>query len=101
MLQRATILYPNGGFEVRQKPGRFELEELCEMVGGYIAQVPGLTSFNGQPCSTWCDEEGLQKQLPVNLDATTWWEMTGTRGNDFLVGNVVFIQSIAELRHAD
>jgi hypothetical protein len=76
------------------------LEELQEMVGGYIQQVPYFTRYgNFERGEAWANEYGkvLSPPLPLNEQATkVWWKENLDRFGkpyrlDELRGDIVFI----------
>jgi len=66
------------------------LDELHEIVGGFIEPVPHWDDYMGMPCVVWCNEEGKLRGLPLNRRATMlWYAKLGQPVDDVLVGNVV------------
>lgn len=66
----AIIIKPNEeNVEVIERDKPFELEELQELVGGYIEVVPQWTWRDGHKLMV-VNEEGLIKDLPYNVKAT-------------------------------
>lgn len=73
-----AYLYTTEGVREQRKPksgAQFTLEELQEMVGGYIELVPGTTFM-------FCNEDGRRLRLAPNREASLLAGMV-------LVGNVV------------
>lgn len=73
-----------------------ELDEVNKLIGGYIELVPlWKTTLQGQRCVVFCDEEGKNKNLPFNAQATAQWRMAGERNGvqitDVLVGPVLIL----------
>ena len=76
-----------------------DLQELHNILGGYIEPVPHWEWHNEQPCVVWCNEEGKLRDLPVNDRATLmWWNVLGGKppGGDYLVGNVVIVVNLPD-----
>jgi hypothetical protein len=83
-----AILFTVEGLVVPVTPNNgtdFQLEELSELVGGYIEEVP-LRKTGG---SLVMNEEGKLMDLPINLLATQLWEKNYGR-TDIIVGNALF-----------
>lgn len=72
------------------------LEQLQEMVGGYIEVVPMFNDHRGEECVVYCDEEGKIKNKRYNQTATEWWNDCNTIGGDALVGDVVILVGDAQ-----
>jgi hypothetical protein len=66
--------------------GKFTLEELQKLVGGYIEYVS-----TGEGTGFLCNEDGLMLRLPVNQKATDMWLHRHWR---VLVGDVVFVENL-------
>jgi hypothetical protein len=71
---------------------RTELSSLTDYqtaVGGYIESItmrdPGVALF--------CDEDGKEKQLPINRRATAFWWLfePAIRGHDLIVGDAILV----------
>jgi len=81
-----------------------ELKTLQELVGGYIEMVPRFTSFAGEACIAYCNEDGKMKRLPVNAEMTVLWAQNlGTTINmmrDELRGPIVVISGDREFMEA-
>lgn len=74
------------GIEVQPKNGKaFTLEEAQFMVGGYIEVV----HLDGDNILV-CDEEGRLKDKERNEMATFNATQLGYKGNEYLVGDVLF-----------
>lgn len=85
----AHIYYPNGDFqETQPKNGStFELEELQEVVGGYIEVV---RLNDGRIIIV--NEEGLNLNLPVNIEATNILRRDHST-TQYIVGNAIVCDS--------
>lgn len=71
---------------VKPKHGdKFTLEELQNVVGGYIQIVP-LVKRGEQLI---CNEEGLRLKLPVNATASEYCAGETFWGQDFLLGDIL------------
>lgn len=77
-----------------------QLSFMQKAVGGYIEVVPMFNMFDhdgkAHMCATFCDEEGKNKGVPVNREATKRWDrcLEGqgvARNTDFLVGPVLVL----------
>lgn len=81
----AHVYYPNGDFqETQPKNGStFELEELQEVVGGYIE----LVRLNDGRIIV-VNEEGLNLNLPVNIEATNILRRDHST-TQYIVGNAI------------
>ena len=93
--------------EVKQYARPVTLEELQSAVGGYIEEIPGFRSigYGGtvMNCVALANENGKQKKLPLNEQATWAWEMALRRrgaslrmpgtdnASDHLVGTVIVL----------
>lgn len=75
------VVYKEVGKAPQVKEIENTLEALQKAVGGYI-EVIGM----GGDILMVCDEEGKLKNSPYNFKL----------GNDFIVGNVLFVQSYGE-----
>jgi Domain of unknown function (DUF3846) len=74
------IYRTDGRIDTMDLAGRkVTLEELQDAVGGYIEAVPGTRS------RAYCNEEGLLKKLPFNMEASL-------RFSQKLVGDVVELE---------
>jgi len=52
------------------------LQQYQDEVGGYIQEVPHLTTFRGKRCVAYCNEEGLILNLKFNPTASDLWLRT-------------------------
>lgn len=96
---KITILYQNG--EAIPAPcNSLPLEKLQQMVGGYIEVVPYFTSYEGERCIAFCDEEGKLKGKSVNAVATNLWydQFAEIAQADVLVGDIVIVQGADLMR---
>ena len=82
----ATLFKTNGEkkYLKPRRRGRFSLEELQKAVGGFIQYVPA-----GESHYMIVDEDGLDKHLPVNVDATA---VIRQFGGPAIVGDAVFAE---------
>ena len=81
----AHVYYPNGDFQETQpnNGSTFELEELQEVVGGYIEIV---RLNDGQIIIV--NEDGLSLNLPVNIEATNILRRDHST-TEYIVGNAI------------
>lgn len=57
--------------ETDQQPA---LQELQDLVDGYIEAVPHWDDYMGKPAVAYCNEDGKGLELAVNIRATAlWW----------------------------
>lgn len=82
-----NLIYPDGTHrDVVPEDGKhFTLDELQELVGGYIELVPG---EHTETYDVVVNEEGKLRGLEANPTAT---EYCGVTGLDTLVGNVLIL----------
>jgi hypothetical protein len=78
-----------------------EVQELQDIVDGYIEVVPYWTTYDGKPCVAFCNEDGKQRALRPNRRATSLWyeklfEQGDDVGGDFLVGDVVLLVNLPD-----
>lgn len=69
-------------------------KEIHEWVKGYIEVVPCFTSYRGERCVAFCNEEGKLDGMQINVVATALWLNSGHQHhepNDVLVGPVAII----------
>lgn len=78
------------------------IEQLHAAVGGYIEMVPFFTTFEGNECVAFCNEEGKLEGLPPNIPAQILWQIAVRRviRDDLLVGPIVVITGDEELLRA-
>jgi hypothetical protein len=89
----ATVIQP-----VTKPPG---LDVLQRIVGGYIEQIGGFTSYAGFPAVAFADEEGKLKGKPFNALATEAWKIAkGSDPGDELVGDVAVLTGDADFMEA-
>jgi hypothetical protein len=69
------------------------LDQLKDIVGGYIERVPYFNKFENKPCIAFCNEMGKLQELPVNLKATNLWmdAYGGSVSPDYLVGSIAIV----------
>lgn len=70
------------------------LDKLQAAVGGYIETVPYFTTWEGQTCAAFCNEEGKLTGLPMNIQATALWRQQ-VLADDVLVGDVAIVTGSA------
>jgi deoxyribodipyrimidine photolyase-like uncharacterized protein len=88
--------------ETDQQPA---LQELQDIVDGYIEQVPGWRDYMGTPCVVYANEDGKARELPVNARATALWfgklgvtqtDIAMGRVNDVLCGDVMLVVGLPD-----
>jgi hypothetical protein len=83
------------GGEVKRTPLNTHptLDQLKDIVGGYIELVPYFNKFENKPCIAFCNEMGKLHELPVNLKATNLWidAYGGSVSPDYLVGSIAIV----------
>jgi hypothetical protein len=79
MKGKLTVLVPNKRQETVELDVAVKLQLLCDIVGGNIEQVPYWSTYEGEPCVVFCDDEGKVKKLPVNKEATEEWHYARVR----------------------
>ncbi len=92
-------IHPDGKIEKKEITKIPGLQDLKDIVGGWLETVPYFTTYEGNPCIAFCNEEGKLPHfdLPFNATATRLWaksviSSTGqTRINDHLVGSIAVI----------
>lgn len=69
------------------------LDQLKDIVGGYIELIPYFNKFENKPCLAFCNEMGKLTGLPVNLKATNLWidAYGGSVSPDYLVGSIAIV----------
>jgi hypothetical protein len=69
------------------------LQQLQDLVDGYIEIVPGWHEYVGKSCVVYCNEDGKARGLPVNQRATAiWWQkLGGGQYDDILSGDIVLV----------
>jgi hypothetical protein len=69
------------------------LDQLKDIVGGYIELIPYFNKFENKPCIAFCNEMGKLHELPVNLKATNLWidAYGGSVSPDYLVGSIAIV----------
>jgi len=93
-----TVIRADGSAETRLLTKAPTLEELQEIVGGYIELVPLFENFGDKGCVAFCNEEGKLNGLPINRVATLAWATGGGHMvSDVLVGDVVIVQGDDDL----
>lgn len=85
-----VLTYRGDRFEAKpwQEKETFPLEQLQDIVGGYIEIVP-LTS----EVSMVVNEEGKFMDMVYNEEATKLFKKCYPKSNDFIVGNVLVCES--------
>jgi hypothetical protein len=111
-----VVIKPNNSVKTTPLTEAPSLDELQEIVGGSIEQVPGFLTIDRDgathACVAFCNEDGKQQGLMANAIATECWERSLNRSglslynrddtlSDYLAGNVAvlygdaaFIQSL-------
>jgi Domain of unknown function (DUF3846) len=79
------------------------LQELQDIVDGYIEAVPHWDDYMGKPCVVYCNEEGKLRDLPVNKRATDlWWgKLGGGIYDDVLCGDIVLVVDLPDKEDDD
>jgi Domain of unknown function (DUF3846) len=73
------------------------LQELQDIVDGFIEPVPLWTDYMGIEAVVYCNEDGKGRELPVNRRATAlWYEKLGQRVDDILVGDIVLVVGLPD-----
>jgi hypothetical protein len=73
------------------------LQDLQDIVGGYIEAVPHWDRHLLDTCVVWCNEEGKLHELPVNQRATAmWWGVLGQPVDDVLCGDIVIVVNLPD-----
>jgi Domain of unknown function (DUF3846) len=69
-----------------------KLQQLQDLVDGYIEAVPRWTMHEGMRCIAYANEEGKLRGLPFNQRATImWWAALGQPVDDGLCGDIVLV----------
>jgi hypothetical protein len=100
-----TTIYPDGTVKKEQLPDTLDI--LSERVGGSIEHVPAWSTYQGQRCTVYCNENGIAEGLSLNRLATAHWreylerykQRTGTdysRDMATLIGLVVIVTRAAD-----
>jgi hypothetical protein len=87
--------------ETDKQPG---LQELQDIVDGYIEAVPHWDDYMGKPCVVYCNEDGKARELPVNMRATLLWyaKLGGPAQNgDVLCGDIVLVVDLPDKEDDD
>lgn len=71
-----TTIHADGTIIHRYLDRAPTLQQYQEEVGGYIQEVPHLTTFRGKRCIAYCNEEGLIRGLKFNSAASNLWFRT-------------------------
>jgi hypothetical protein len=96
-----VILKPDGetlSYVITRLP---TAEELLDLIGGWITEVPGFTSWAGSPCVAYCDEDGDRQNLPKNMLATKAWMKVHPEAFDILTGTVVLVVGPHDFLHGE
>ena len=95
MSGKLIIIKTTGEVEIREKDKPPPLAELQQVVGGYIEMIPRFTSYAGEPCVAYGDEEGKNKHKDRNPHATNLWvQALGADSillRDWLVGDIAIV----------
>lgn len=99
MKGRLTIIGPDASETSTPLTAPPELEQLQAAVGGSIEVVPLFTTFRGERCVVFCNEEGKLEGLAPNILAQVLWERAVGRpiSDDLLVGPIAIITGDAAL----
>lgn len=76
-----------------------DLEDMQAHVGGWLELLPRWSTYAGKPAVAFCNEEGLLKNLPVNVRATEMWCAQFSSGS-VLRGNVIVLSGDAKFMEA-
>lgn len=90
------IMKADGGRELRSLTAPPPLEELQNLVGGYIEHVQHFDKYNDNPCVVYCNEDGRMLNLMPNDQATRAWYKGRWAGGPMLCGDVVILQGDSE-----
>jgi len=96
---QVIVIPANDAEEVRVRetdtqPG---LQELQDIVNGYIEAVPHWEQHDGRPCVVYCNEEGKLRELPINMRATVAWYLAlGSQVDDVLVGDIAIVVDLPD-----
>lgn len=93
--KQLIILHPDGAVDITPLNGYPATDVIHKAIGGYLETVPYFTTYNGNSCLAFCNEEGKLKGLPYNHPATAAWSKAFgddvvSRG-DHLVGNIAVV----------
>lgn len=88
-----VIVRPDGSVTKTHVDKAPDLEELQQMVEGYIQLIPYFTTYGGDTCRAYCDEEGKLRDKPYNRTATELWAKAFGHPivGDRLVGTIVIL----------
>jgi hypothetical protein len=59
-------LKPDGTEEKKVYSKRPPLSDMQAAVGGLIEQIPWITTYKGEKCIAYCNEDGIGLELPEN-----------------------------------
>jgi hypothetical protein len=82
----------------RETDDQPSLQQLQDIVDGYIEAVPKWQDYMGKPCVVYCNEDGKFRNLPVNKRATgIWWQkLGGGQYDDVLCGDIVLVVDLPD-----
>jgi hypothetical protein len=86
-------MHPDGKIDITKLDRVPQLDQLKEIVGGWIEIVPYFTKYDGKSCIAFCNEEGKLHGLPYNPNAQKFWEVAYGRSitEDYLVGPIAIV----------
>src|SRR5215831_20704522 len=104
MRGKLVVIKPSDNGEAFRKPdireiiriegGPIDLNAILEIVkaaldGGTLEQVPNFTTYDGQRCVAFCDEDGKDKGLKYNYHGTALLWLAHTIA---MSGDALFVQ---------
>jgi hypothetical protein len=93
-MPKLIAIHPDGKIDKKEITKIPELQDLKDIVGGWIEMVPYFTIYEGTLCIAFCNEEGKlpHLNLPFNATATDLWSKAiGHKLNDHLVGSIAVV----------
>jgi hypothetical protein len=95
MIEKQLIaIYQDGRIEKKKIDTVPELDDLKEIVDGWIEIIPYFDTYEGNPCIAFCDEEGKIKGKLYNILANQFWMKSDgglASGSDILVGSIAIV----------
>lgn len=91
--KRLVSIHPDGKIEEKKIDNPPSLDDIHNIVGGFIETVPFFSTYEGDPCVAFCNEDGKKDQLPVNPRACEFWLIALGRPfyPDYLVGSIAVV----------
>lgn len=90
--QYLIAVHPDGKVDKKEIKRVPHLDQLKEIVGGWIETVPYFNTYEGSPCIAFCNEEGKLHGSPFNPFAQTLWlKATKMAVHDSLVGSIAIV----------